>query len=340
MGPSSLIEAAHESPALRSERPRVRMRDVSPRLTFQARAGTTAQKLALIERLIACGIRSVEVSSFVHPRLVPGLADAEQVFAGIRRRDDVSLECCVGNLAGLRRAIDARADAAWFLLSADEEFSRANIGRSIDDSLEELARMMELANGSATRLGTYVIAVFGGMTGRPRGPREFAPTAKRLAQMGVVRWILADSFGYAAPTQIREMVEFAATQTDRGQLTVQIHDSRGMGLANIAELVRLGIRNIDTSLAGSGAHPALPQARVGGICTEDAVQMLELMGVDTGVDLAALIDTANWFDRELGGREKGFTRHVGRVPTAAAGTSAAAGVNAFAWTKHQFAPGD
>lgn len=330
----------HEISAMRGDRPQVRIRDLSPRLTFQARPGTTAQKLALIERLIACGIRSIEVSSFVHPRLVPGLADAEQVFAGIKRRGEVSLECCVGNLTGLKRAIDAGADAAWFLLSADEEFSRRNIGRSIDDSMLELARMMALAKGSATRLGTYVIAVFGGMTGLPRGPVEFAPTAKRLVEMGVERWILADSFGYAAPTQIREMVEFAATQTDREQLTVQIHDSRGIGLANIAELVRLGIRNIDTSLAGSGAHPAMPQANVGGICTEDAVQMLELMGVDTGVDLAKLIDTANWFERELGGRERGFTRHVGRVPRADADSGTSANVNAFEWTTRQFAPED
>lgn len=324
---------------MRRDRPLVRLRDIAPRLTFQARPGTTAQKLALVERLIACGIRSIEVSSFVHPKLVPGLADAEQVFAGIQRRGDVSLECCVGNLAGMKRAMDAGADAAWFLLSADEEFSRRNIGRSIDDSMQELARMMELARGSATRLGTYVIAAFGGMTGLPRGPADFAPAAKRLVEMGVQRWILADSFGYAGPTQIREMIEFAAPLLDSDQLTVQIHDSRGMGLANIAELVRLGIRNIDTSLAGSGAHPAMPRANLGGICTEDAVQMLELMGVDTGVDLAALIETANWFAGELGGHEKGFARHVGKVPTADADIKAMKNLTAFAWSKREFANG-
>lgn len=325
---------------MRCERPSIRIRDVSPRLTFQARSGTTGQKVALIERLIACGIRAIEVSSFVHPRLVPGLADAEQVFAQIKRRDDVSLECCVGNLAGMQRAMDAGADAAWFLLSADEEFSRRNIGRGVDDSMLELARMLELAKGSATKLGTYIIAAFGGMTGRARGPEDLAPVAQRLVELGVERWILADSFGYAAPTQIREMVEFASTRTDRSELTVQIHDSRGMGLANIAELLNLGIRNIDTSLAGSGAHPAMPQANVGGICTEDAVQMLELMGVDTGVDLAALIEAANWFARDLGEQERGFTRHVGKVPTVDSDMTASANGNAFEWTPRQFAPGD
>lgn len=310
----------------------VRIRDVSPRLAFQARPGTTGQKIELIERLMAAGVKAIEVSSFVHPKLVPGLADAEKVFAQIKRRDGVSLECCVGNLTGLRRAMDAGADAAWFLLSADEEFSRGNIGRSIDESLLELARMQAFAEGSGTKLGTYIIAVFGGLTGPARGPQDFANVAKKLVDIGVRDWILADSFGYAAPPQIRTMVEFAQTLTETNRLTVQVHDTRGMGLANIAELVRLGIANIDTSLAGSGGHPAMLQANVGGICTEDAVQMLDLMGIETGVDLNALIDSANWLDQTLGGREKGFTRHVGRVPTDDRDTRMLASVNAFRWT--------
>jgi hydroxymethylglutaryl-CoA lyase len=314
------------------DRPAVRIRDVSPRLVFQAQAGTTGLKIELIERLIAAGVRAIEASSFVHPKLVPGLADAEQVFAQVKRREGVSLECCVGNLTGLKRAIDARADAAWFLLSADEEFSRDNIGRGIEDSLLELARMREFSEGSGTRLGTYVIAVFGGMTGLARGPEEFAPVANRLIDLGVQDWILADSFGYAAPPQVREMVEFARTLTETSRLRVQIHDSRGMGLANIAELVKLGIQNIDTSLAGSGGHPAMPRANLGGVCTEDAVQMLDLMGVDTGVDLAALIDTANWLDQALGGRGKGFTRHIGKVPAGDHEMRISTDVNTFNWT--------
>lgn len=318
-------------PPTRQDKRAIRIRDVSPRLTFQAQPGSTAQKLELIERLMAVGMKAIEVSSFVHPKLVPGLADAEKVFAQVKRRSGVSLECCVGNLAGLRRAIDARADAAWFLLSADEQFSRDNIGRSVDESLLELARMREISEGSGIKLGTYVIAVFGGPAGLARGPQEFAPLANRLVEMGVQDWILADSYGYAAPPQVREMVEMARTLTGLERLTVQIHDSRGMGLANIVELVNLGIQNIDTSLAGAGGHPAMPRANVGGICTEDAVQMLDLMGVDAGIDLAALIDTANWFDQQFGRIETGFTRHVGKVPSSDSDLRMPAGANAFKW---------
>lgn len=309
----------------------VRIRDVSPRLTFQAQMVATEHKVELINRLMEAGIKAIEVSSFVHTKYVPGLADAEEVFAKVKRRSGVSLECCVGNVAGLRRAIDAGADVAWFLLSADEDFARKNIGRGIGESLKELALMREIAEGSGTSLGTYVIAVFGGLTGVARGPVDFAPVAQRLIELDVRDWILADSCGYAAPPQIRAMVEFAETLTAKSQLVVQVHDSRGMGLANIVELVHLGIQNIDCSLAGCGAHPAMPKANVGGICTEDAVQMLDLMGVNTGVDLSALIDTANWLDTLLGGHEKGFTRRVGKVPVQAGGPDIQESVNAFKW---------
>ena len=293
----------------------VRIRDISPRLGLQAHNVDTGKKIELVERLISAGVKAIEVSSFVNPKLVPGLADAETVFARVSRPPGLSLECCVGNVTGLKRAIDAGAHAAWFLLATDETFSRGNIGRSIKESLAELARMREVAEGSPIKLGTYMIAVFGGPVGLARGPDDVEGLARRLVEMDVRDWILADSCGYAAPPQIRAMVAFAAGLVGQDRLNVQVHDSRGMGLADVAELVGIGLANIDLSLAGSGAHPASPGSAAGGVCTEDAVQMLEQMGVDTGLDLTALIETANWFDDLLGGREKGFVRRIGRVPT-------------------------
>lgn len=292
----------------------VRLRDIAPRLAFQAFPATTDQKVELVDRLTDAGLRAVEVSSFVNPKLVPGLADATEVFARVKRPAGVSLECCVANERGLRQAIDAGAHAAWFLLAADEQFSRLNTGRTIDESLAELARMRKVAEGSRTRLGTYLIATFGGPVGTPRGPGDVHPVAQRLIGLDVRDWILADSCGYAAPPQIAEMVRWATELTPVERLNLQVHDSRGMGLANVAEAARVGVVNIDLALAGSGAHPASPGALVGGTCTEDAVQMLERMGVDTGVDLPALIDAANWLDGILGGAGMGFVRKSGAVP--------------------------
>ena len=312
--------------------PPLRIRDVSPRLGLQAHVVETAHKLELVERLVAAGVRAVEVSSFVNPKLVPGLADAEALFARAPRPPGVSLECCVGNLTGLKRAMDAGAHAAWFLLATDEAFSMGNIGRSIADSLAELARMREAAEGRPIKLGTYLIAAWGGPTGLTRTPADLAPLTDRLLAMDVRDWILADSCGYAGPPQIRQTVGFAADRVGMERVVVQVHDSRGMGLADVAELAALGVANIDLSLAGSGAHPAAPGAAAGGVCTEDAVQMLERMGVETGLDLTALIDAANWLDGLLGGREKGFVRRIGRVPNDAAQMEAARALRGpFAW---------
>jgi hydroxymethylglutaryl-CoA lyase len=307
----------------------LRLRDVSPRLALQAHVVPTEVKVELVDRLTAAGISAVEVSSFVRPDFVPGLADAAEVFARVRRPEGVSLECCVASESGLRRAVDAGADVAWFLLSADEGFSLANTGRSVGDSLGVLARLAEVAAGSPTRLGTYVIAAWGGPAGPPRGPSELTPLLRRLTGLGVTRWILADSCGYASPRQAVELVTAAAGLVALEELTVQVHDSRGMGLADLAALAGLGVRRFDSALAGSGAHPGAPGAPVGGVCTEDAAQMLELMGYPTGADLQALTDAANWLAGVLGGAAKGFTRHAGILTPA----GVRGGPTGFAWQR-------
>jgi hydroxymethylglutaryl-CoA lyase len=310
----------------------VRIRDVSPRLALQACNVSTSRKVELIERLIAAGIRAIEVSSFVNPKLVPGLADAERVFAQIPRRAEISLECCVGNRRGLARAIDAGADAAWFLLAADAAFSLANIGMSIDASLEELKAMRALAEAHGIRLGTYIIATWGGPIGRSRQPRDLESLFKRLVEIGVREWILADSFGYAGPIQMRDMIDFASGFIDRQEMIVQIHDSRGLGLANAVELVAQGVSQIDAALAGSGSHPALPpEQQVGGLCIEDLVQMLDLMGINTGIDLPRLIETANWLEEIVGIPGRGFVRRVGSVPMTDPAADLRADTSQFNW---------
>ncbi|MEG3143183.1 hypothetical protein U1839_00830 [Sphingomonas sp. RT2P30] len=291
----------------------VLIRDIAPRLAFQAHPVETTVKVELVDRLTAAGIRAVEVSSFVSPKLVPGVADAADVFARVKRPAGSSMECCVANMKGLERAIDAGADVAWFLLAVDDGFSRLNTGRGIEESLVELERMRAVAQRSATKLGSYFIHAFGGPVGLARVPSDLQSLAERLLAIDVRDWILADSNGYAGPSQMRSTVEWASGLVGTERLKVQVHDSRGMGLANVAELARMGFAGIDLALAGSGGHPAAPHALVGGTCTEDAVQMLELMGVETGVDLPALVDAANWLAGVLGGA-MGFVRHTKPVP--------------------------
>jgi hydroxymethylglutaryl-CoA lyase len=304
-----------------------RLREIAPRLTFQSHVVPTEVKIELVRRLIDAGIRAFELSSFVRPDLIPGLADAEEVFARIPRVPELTLGCCVGNTRGLARAVDAGADTASFLLSADEEFARANTGRSTKDSFAELERMAAFAADHAIVLGTYLIFAWGGPTSPARSGEDLEPLARRLLDIGVDHWILADSAGYAAPPQTRDLVSTALAHVPIENLTVQIHDARGMGLAALLPLLELGVRDIDTSLAGSGGHPAMPGTQGGGVCTEDAVQLLELAGMRTGIDLPRLIDTANWLADEIGAPSKGFVRHTGPVP----GTGQPARPLAFTW---------
>ncbi|TVT61275.1 pyruvate carboxyltransferase [Amycolatopsis rhizosphaerae] len=292
----------------------VRIREIAPRLAFQSHLVPTEVKVELVRRLADAGIRAFELSSFVRPDLIPGLADAEEVFAKAADVPGLSLGCCVGNARGLARAADAGADSAAFLLSADEHFARANIGRSTVDSLVELERMAAYAADHGIVLATYVIFAWGGPTGPARSGEDLETLARRLLDIGVDHWILADSSGYAAPRQIREVVTTALQHVPAENLTVQIHDARGMGLSALLPLLDLGIRTIDTALAGSGGHPAMPGAQGGGLCTEDAVQLLELSGVHTGIDLPRLVESANWLATEVGAPCKGFVRHTGPVP--------------------------
>ncbi|MFC5951139.1 pyruvate carboxyltransferase [Pseudonocardia lutea] len=293
----------------------VHLREIAPRLTFQAHPVPTQLKIELVQRLVHAGIRDFELSSFVRPDLVPGLADATEVFDAVRA-PGLTLGCCIGNERGLRAAAAAGADSATFLLSADEDFARANIGRSTTESLDELERLADVATGLGIALGTYVIFAWGGPTGPVRGPAELEPIAQRLGEIGVTDWVLADSSGYAAPPQIRDLLDAAAHHLPLESLTVQVHDNRGLGVANVLTLAELGVGTIDVSLAGSGGHPAMPGQRGGGVCTEDAAQALELAGHDTGLDLAALVDTANWL-ADAGVPGMGFVRHVGPVPRSA-----------------------
>lgn len=308
----------------------IRIRDIAPRLAGQSHPISTADKVRLIDNLTESGIAAIEVSSFVRADLIPGLADADEVFARVKRRPNVSLECCVGNVRGLQRAVDAGADAAWFLLSADDTFAQNNIGRSTEQSLRELERMQELARSAPITLGTYVIFAWGGPTGPPRRAADLQSLTRRLRDIDVRHWILADSCGYASPVAVREIAAFAIDQLGGPEtLTVQIHDGRGMGLANTVKLVDLGITRIDTALAGSGGHPALKNTPGAGMCTEDTVQLLHLEGHRTGIDLPYLVDTANWFADTLEVPSKGFVRHAGPVPSP--GSGSVAQPNEFTW---------
>ncbi|MBG6099060.1 hypothetical protein [Nocardioides luteus] len=309
---------------------RVRIKDVAPRLVGQAFDVPTSVKIELVDRLTAAGVPAVEVSSFVRPDLVPGLADAADVFDRVQRRPGIELTCCVGNERGLRAAVDAGADSAWYLLSVDPGFAENNIGRTIEESLADLERMAAVAAGTGTRLGTYLIFAWGGPAGGPRSSGSVVDIGRRILEVGVDEWILADSSGYAPPPRIVETIDAAARLTPHEKISLQIHDARGMGIAGAAAVADRELGSIDTSLAGAGGHPAMPGVPGGCVCTEDLVQALDLMDVETGVDLTAVIDASRWFVEQVDVPAPGFVRHVGAVPRGAAADAR----GTFDWSAH------
>ncbi|MER5908909.1 pyruvate carboxyltransferase [Streptomyces sp. NPDC001982] len=285
----------------------VSIRDVTPRLLFQAVPAETGVKVELVNRLVDAGLRNVEVSSFVSRDRVPLLADAENVFTGIDRVEGVSYECCVASSEGVRRASDAGVSKAWYLLSLDQEFGRQNAGRGTAADLDRLAEIVELALDLKVNLGTYIIGSFGGPGGIV-STTAFDRFLTQLEQAGAGEWIVADSFGFASPNDVAARLPHVLSRKPQGLVRLQIHDTQGMGLANVAAALRLGVRGFDVSVAGTGGHPMIADTNLGAVCSEDLVNMMRLMGYETGIDLPKLLDIANWLASLDGVDARGFVR--------------------------------
>ena len=274
----------------------LRIREISPRLGLQSHLVETSQKVELVQRLIAAGLKAVEVSSFVSPRLVPGLADAEEVFSRVGRPQGVSLECCVGNVTGLKRAIEAGADAA--LVPAGHRrgvLRRATPAARSPTRCRSSSGCAASPRGPARGLGTYMIAAWGGPAGLARTPADLQPLADRLLAIDVRDWILADSCGYAAAAaDPRDGAVGRAADRDRAPGGARCTTAAAWASATWLNSPGWAWRTSTCRWPAPARTRPRRGLRPGASAPRDAVQMLELMGFETGLDLSALIDTANW----------------------------------------------
>jgi hydroxymethylglutaryl-CoA lyase len=257
-------------------------------------------KVSLLNGLLASGVRSVEVGSFVHPRLVPAMADTEQVCQALPDRPDVRLAVLVPNLRGAQRAIAAGARSVVVVLSASESHSQGNTNRSVAESLRAVGEVREALAAAGVRDITAAVATafccpFDGVT--PLG--TLRRLIAKLTDIGFDTISLADTIGRANPMQVERTV---ATMRDAFPVTtfgLHLHDTYGMGMANVAAGLRQGVRHFDSALGGIGGCPFAPGA-AGNIATEDLVFMLSEMGLETGVDLESLRDVASDLGKYLG----------------------------------------
>lgn len=277
---------------------RICINDVAVRDGFQIEKNiiSTETKIALIDSLSATGIAKIEVTSFVHPKLVPNMADAVEVLTNIKRSADVTYSVLVPNLKGMERAIathnlHGRIDEVNVVMSASETHNRANVNRTGDESFADFAIMVSLAKQAGIRINGTVSTAFGcPFEGHVPEQRVLA-FAQRYVDLGFDGVTLADTTGMANPAQVERLSSDALSLLSATAFTLHFHNTRGMGLANVVAGIRAGIVSYDASLAGLGGCPFAPGA-TGNICTEDMVNMLEDMDFDTGVDLDKLLAVA------------------------------------------------
>ena len=277
---------------------RIYINDVAVRDGFQIEKSfiPTETKIALIDSLSETGIAKIEATSFVHPKLVPNMADAVEVLANLNRVAGVTYSVLVPNLKGMERAIETHKnrctiDEINVFMSASETHNRANVNRSCDESFADFALMIKMAKDAGIRMNGTVSTAFGCPFEGYVPQDRVLGFAARYVGLGFDGVTLADTTGMANPAQVERLSAIAVTQFKGVPLTLHFHNTRGMGLANVLAGIRAGIVHYDGSLAGLGGCPFAPGA-TGNICTEDMVNMLEDMDFDTGVDLDKLLAIA------------------------------------------------
>ncbi|MGQ0801501.1 MAG: hydroxymethylglutaryl-CoA lyase [Pseudomarimonas sp.] len=279
----------------------VRIVEVGPRDGLQNEAGfvATATKLELIERLVAAGHSTVEVASFVSPKWVPQMADAAEVVAGLNRRPGVGYPVLVPNLAGYERARAAGVSEIAIFGAASEAFSMRNINASIAESIERFRPVAERALADGLKVRGYVSTVLGCPYQGAVPIADVVRMATALNALGCYEISLGDTIGAGTPALARTMLVAVASEIPMARLAVHFHDTRGQALANVYACLDAGVRVVDSSVAGLGGCPYAKGAS-GNLATEDAVFMLHGLGLATGIDLDALVDTGRWISAQLG----------------------------------------
>lgn len=280
---------------------KVKMVEVGPRdgLQNEPRSVATGIKIALIERLAAAGLPVVEATAFVSPKWVPQMADAAEVLAGISRRPAVRYPVLVPNLEGFERARAAGAREIAIFGAASETFSQRNINCSIGESLARFRPVVEAAQAERIPVRGYISCVLGCPYEGEIAPEAVARVARALFEMGCYEISLGDTIGVGTPRKAQALVDAVAEHVPRECLAAHFHDTYGQALANLLAVMERGIAVIDSSVAGLGGCPYAKGAS-GNVATEDVLYMLNGLGVETGVDLDAIVDVALYISEALG----------------------------------------
>jgi len=281
----------------------VRVREVGPRDGFQNEPEViaTADKVRLIDLLARTGLRRLEVTSFVRADVIPQLADAAAVLAAIDPPSGVSLSVLIPNERGLEQALAQRErfHEVNVFLSASETHNRKNVNRSIEESLAGLERVLARAGAEGLRREGVISVAFGCPYEGHVPPERVFAIGQRLIAAGAEEIGFGDTTGMANPRQVREFFLAARAALPGVELTAHFHNTRGQGLANVLAALEAGVESFESSFGELGGCP-VPKGATGNIATEDLVSMLHEMGIETGIDLARLVDAARAAQQVLG----------------------------------------
>ena len=293
----------------------VRIVEVGPRdgLQNEKTHVATADKIELIDRLSATGLKTIEATSFVSPRWVPQLADAAEVYAGIQRRPGVAYPVLVPNEQGYERALAVGVREVAVFTAASEQFNRTNTNAGIDESLQRFGPILARAAADGIKVRGYVSTVLGCPYQGEVPLADVVRVAVALHRMGCYEVSLGDTVGVGTPRKARAMLKAVAAEVPVDALAIHFHDTYGQALANIASCLEEGVRVLDAAVSGAGGCPYARGAS-GNVASEDVVYMLHGMGIETGVDLLALAETGRWLAGRLG-RETGSRTGRALAPT-------------------------
>jgi hydroxymethylglutaryl-CoA lyase len=280
---------------------RVSVYEVSPRDGLQNEAAMLPldSKKALIAALLASGLTRLELTSFVSPRWIPQLADADELIRQVTAPPGVSFSALVPNAKGLERARETGLREIAVFMSASETHNRKNTNRSIDGSLEAFEEVVPPAVDGGMKVRAYVSTVWGCPYEGDVDPARALDITKRLLDLGCYQVSLGDTIGVGTPRQTERIVRMFLESIAHEKIALHFHDTRGTALANVLVGLGLGIRDYDSSIAGLGGCPYAPGA-AGNVATEDLVYMLHGMGIETGLDLDKLIEAGKLAERIVG----------------------------------------
>ncbi|HEY8766378.1 MAG TPA: hydroxymethylglutaryl-CoA lyase [Dehalococcoidia bacterium] len=282
--------------------PHVTITEVGPRdgLQNESRIISLEDKVRLIDALSRTDIARIEAASFVSAKAIPQMTNASEVMAAIERRPGVTYIGLVPNETGARNAIEARVDEIAVVVSASEAHNRANVNRSVAESLEAIRNVAALATEAGVPWSGYISTAFGCPYEGEVAPERVLEIARELRDGGASAIALGDTIGVGNPRQVFELVTRLAEQMPAVEIRLHFHDTRGMALANVVTAMQAGAAQFDGSIGGLGGCPYAPGAS-GNVATEDMVSMLHRMGIATGVDEMALLDAA-WLAEDIIGR--------------------------------------